>query len=194
LRRLISLPAAVRRNAHLADLDFDIVAQLSDLPGHRRLRVGGAAGPQTCGHQALPTVSDVPSGATERLTVQDIPNPLRLAPSALHKIYSQPAQTRLLVFRLHVGAGLAHGGDDAVERDAVGPIPVQGQRRRGDRLDRAEGVALDAWDLHQPADRIAGYARVMLHRDLGGVFHLGGFDALHEMAYAATAALLCEAR
>jgi hypothetical protein len=34
----------------------------------------------------------------------------------------------------------------------------------------------------------------MLHRDLRGVLDLGGFDALHEMAYAATAALLCEVR
>ena len=52
------------------------------------------------------------------------------------------------------------------------PVAVQRQRRRGDRLDRAEGVALDAGDLHQPADRIAGHAEVMLHRDLGGVLDL----------------------
>ena len=51
-------------------------------------------------------------------------------------------------------------------------VAVQRQRRGGDRLDRAEGVALDAGDLHQAADRVAGHAEVMLHRDLGGVLDL----------------------
>ena len=42
-------------------------------------------------------------------------------------------------------------------------VAVQRQRGGGDRLDGAEGVALDAGDLHQAADRIAGHAEVMLH-------------------------------
>ena len=52
------------------------------------------------------------------------------------------------------------------------PSPLQGERGRGDRLVGAEGVALDARDLHQAADRVAGHAEVMLHADLGGVLDL----------------------
>ena len=51
-------------------------------------------------------------------------------------------------------------------------VAVQRQRGGGDRLDRAEGVALDAGDLHEPADRIAGHAEVVLHGDFGGVLDL----------------------
>ena len=93
-------------------------------------------------------------------------------PSTLDEIHREPAQARLLIFGLHVGARLAHGGDDAVQRHAMAAVAVQRERCRGDRLDRAEGVALDARDLDQPADRIAGHAEVMLHRDLGGVLDL----------------------
>ena len=49
---------------------------------------------------------------------------------------------------------------------------MQRERGGGDRLDGAEGVALDAGDLHEAADRVAGHAEVMLHRDLGGVLDL----------------------
>jgi hypothetical protein len=49
---------------------------------------------------------------------------------ALHEIHREAAaQARLLAFRLHVGAGLAHGGDDAVQRDAMAPIALQRPRR-----------------------------------------------------------------
>ena len=48
-------------------------------------------------------------------------------------------------------------------------IAVQRQRRRGDRLDRAEGVALDARDLHQAADRIAGHASTAVARSVSKV-------------------------
>jgi hypothetical protein len=39
-------------------------------------------------------------------------------------------------------------------------------------LGRAHGVALDAGNLHQAADGIAGHAQVVLHGDFGGVLHL----------------------
>ena len=51
-------------------------------------------------------------------------------------------------------------------------VAVQGERRGVDRLDRAERVALDAGNLHEAADRVAGHAEVMLHADLGGVLDL----------------------
>jgi hypothetical protein len=35
---------------------------------------------------------------------------------------------------MSVGVGLAHGGEDAVQRHAVVPVAVQRQRGRGDRL------------------------------------------------------------
>src|SRR3546814_14625670 len=43
---------------------------------------------------------------------------------------------------------------------------------RVDRLDRAHRVALDARDLHQPANRIAGEAEVVFHADPGGILDL----------------------
>ena len=48
------------------------------------------------------------------------------------------------------------------------------QRERGgvDGLDGAEGVALDAGNLDQAADRVAGHAEMVLHADLGGVLDL----------------------
>ena len=94
------------------------------------------------------------------------------AASALDEIDRQPAERGLLVLRLHVGAGLAHGLDDAVERHAVRAVAVQRQPSGGDRLDRAEGVALDARDLDEPADRVAGQAEVCSMRDLGRVLDL----------------------
>ena len=52
------------------------------------------------------------------------------------------------------------------------PSPRSARRGGVDRLDGAEGVAFDAWDLHQAADRIAGHAEMVLHADLGGVLDL----------------------
>src|ERR1700759_5334883 len=92
--------------------------------------------------------------------------------SALDEIHREPAERRLLVFRLHVGAGLAHGGDDLIERDFVAAVALEGERSGGDSLDGAESVALDTGDLHEAADRIAGHAEMMLHADFGGVFDL----------------------
>ena len=46
------------------------------------------------------------------------------------------------------------------------------QPRRVDRLDGAHRVALDAGNLHQSRDRVAGQAEVVLHADLGGVLDL----------------------
>src|SRR5690606_10490408 len=43
---------------------------------------------------------------------------------------------------------------------------------RVDRLDRAHRVALDARDLHEAADRVAGQAEVVFHADLGRVLDL----------------------
>jgi hypothetical protein len=53
-----------------------------------------------------------------------------------------------------------------------------------DGLHRAHRVALDAGDLHQAADRIAGHAEVMLHSNLGGVLHLlvRAFERSHQAA------------
>jgi len=40
------------------------------------------------------------------------------------------------------------------------------------RLGRAHGVALDARNLHQPANGVAGHAEIVLHGNLGSVLHL----------------------
>src|SRR5690606_19483187 len=56
--------------------------------------------------------------------------------------------------------------------DLVLAVAAQRHARGVDRLHRAHGVALDARDLHQPADRVAGQPEVVLHADLGRVLHL----------------------
>ena len=52
------------------------------------------------------------------------------------------------------------------------PSPCSASEAAAIALHRAEGVALDAGDLDEPADRIAGHAEMVLHRDLGGVLDL----------------------
>src|SRR5699024_5291699 len=64
------------------------------------------------------------------------------------------------------------GLDHLVQADLVAAIAAEGDARGVDGLDRAHGVALDAGDLHQAADRVAGQAEVVLHADLGGVLDL----------------------
>src|SRR3712207_5479600 len=104
------------------------------------------------------------------------------ASSALDDVEGQPATGGLLVLVLHVRAGLAHGLDRLVQRDVVPAVATDGHARRGDGLDRADGVALDARDLDQAPDRVAGEAEVVLDPDLGGVLDLlrGAADDLGE--------------
>src|SRR3954471_8234277 len=94
------------------------------------------------------------------------------ASSALDDVERQPATGGLLVLVLHVCAGLTHRLDGLVQRDVVPAVPAHGHAGRGDGLDRADGVALDARDLHQPPDRVAREAEVVLDADLGGVLDL----------------------
>src|SRR5690606_28049180 len=93
----------------------------------------------------------------------------RAPDSALDHVYRQSAAAGFLVLVLHVVAGLAHGLDDLVEGDLVGPVAAHRHAAGVDRLDRAHGVALDAGDLHRPGDRVAGRAEVARHAGLGGV-------------------------
>src|SRR5687768_6670608 len=88
------------------------------------------------------------------------------ASSALDDVERQPATGGLLVLVLHVRAGLAHRLDGLVQRDVVPAVTADGHAGRGDGLDRADGVALDARDLHQPPDRVARETEVVLDADL----------------------------
>ena len=72
----------------------------------------------------------------------------------------------------HVVAGLAHGLDAGVEGHDVSAIAAK-RERGGDGLDGAEAVALDAGDLDETPDGVAGHAEVMLEVDLRGVLDLG---------------------
>src|SRR3954465_10005164 len=94
------------------------------------------------------------------------------ASSALDDVERQPAPGGLLVLVLHVRAGLPHGLDRLVQRDVVPAVATDGHPCRGDGLDRADGVALDARDLDQAPHRVAGEAEVVLDADLGGVLDL----------------------
>src|SRR5579875_3360129 len=83
--------------------------------------------------------------------------------SAFGDVDGEPALRRFLVFRLHVSAGLSHCLDDLIEGHPMRAIAVERKRRRRNRLVRTEGVPLDAGNLDQPANRVAGQAQVMLH-------------------------------
>src|SRR3712207_2576143 len=91
------------------------------------------------------------------------------ASSALDDVEGQPTAGRLLVLVLHVRTGLAHRLDGLVQRDVMPAVPAHGHPRRGDRLDRTHRVALDAGDLDEPPDGVAGESEVVLDADLGGV-------------------------
>src|SRR3546814_4302256 len=94
-----------------------------------------------------------------------------LARSALDDVDRQAPARGFLVFVLHVAAGVAHGLDDLVQAHLVLAVAAQGHARGIDGLDRAHGVALDAGNLAQAADRVAGPAEVVLHADFGRVLH-----------------------
>src|SRR5690606_32016146 len=121
-------------------------------------------------------VGNHPSAGCNRLhdALQQCTQPGRGQPaaSALDDVYRQAAARGFLVFVAHVAAGVAHGPDHLVQADLVLAVAAERHARGVDGLDRAHGVALDAGDLHQPADRIAGQAEVVLHADLGGVLDL----------------------
>src|SRR5437762_6989015 len=51
-------------------------------------------------------------------------------------------------------------------------VTMQRERSSVDRLDRSKSVALDAGDLHETADRIAGHAEMMRHTDFGSILDL----------------------
>src|SRR5690606_23496647 len=113
-----------------------------------------------------------PSLSRSPWTFDGKPNSGRPGNSALDDVDREAAAGGFLVLVAHVAAGLAHGADDLVQADLVLAVAAQGHARRVDRLHRAHGIALDAGDLHQPADRVAGKAEVVLHADLGRVLDL----------------------
>src|SRR5690349_24907864 len=80
---------------------------------------------------------------------------------ALDDVHGEPAARGFLVLFLHVAAGVAHRLDDLVERHAMLAVPAQRHARGVDRLHRAHRVALDAGDLHEARDRVAGQAQVV---------------------------------
>ena len=92
---------------------------------------------------------------------------------ALDDVEGQAAEGGFLVARLHVEAGAVHGFDDLVERELVGVGVGEGEAGGVDGFDGAHAVALDAGDLDEAADGIAGHAEVVFHGDLGGVLDLG---------------------
>jgi len=55
-------------------------------------------------------------------------------------------------------------------RDAVGAVAAQGEAGGVDRFHGAHGIALDAGDLHETADGIAGEPEIVLHADLSAAF------------------------
>src|SRR6187401_2747449 len=96
----------------------------------------------------------------------------------LDDIHREAGQRGFFVRAAHIASGLLHRLDHLVERDAVLGLVFHRDPRRVNRLHRPDGVALDAWNLHQAADRIAGHPEMMLDADLGGMLDLGITAAL----------------
>ena len=92
--------------------------------------------------------------------------------SALDDVDRQPSLGGFLVLGKHVVARLAHRFDDDVQAHGVTTVPPQGHARGVDRLDRCDGVALDARYLDESGHGIAGEPQGVLHRDFRGVLDL----------------------
>ena len=73
---------------------------------------------------------------------------------------------------VQVDAGFVHGPANHVVADIPGAGEEVAQVAGVHGPHGGHGVALDAGNLHQPADGVAGQPQVMLHGYLGGVFHL----------------------
>ncbi|MCY1463773.1 hypothetical protein D9M71_817180 [compost metagenome] len=80
---------------------------------------------------------------------------------------------------MHVGTGIAHGADHPVEGDEVLAVAAQGHLCGVDRLDRSNGIALDARHLNQAAHRVASQSQVVLEANLGRVLQLCRGGAEH---------------
>ena len=52
------------------------------------------------------------------------------------------------------------------------PIATESERSRIDGPHRTERVPLDAGNLHEPPDWVAGHAEVMFDTDCGGILNL----------------------
>src|SRR3954451_19776203 len=75
-----------------------------------------------------------------------------------------------LVLAVHLFGGLGQRQHGLVKTDTVpGRDLVTGDRVGGPSLDRAEGAALDARNLHITGDRVAGHPQVMLQSRFGRV-------------------------
>ena len=52
-------------------------------------------------------------------------------------------------------------------------VTAQGKRCGCDSLDRAERVALNAWNLHEPRRRVACHTEMIFQGNFGSVLDLG---------------------
>lgn len=73
-----------------------------------------------------------------------------------------------------VVAGFEHGSDDLVEGDAVAAIGEPGVHIRVHCAGGGEGIALDAGDLDEAANRVARQAEVVFKAHFGGILDLVG--------------------
>ena len=92
----------------------------------------------------------------------------------LHTQRRKSAFGSFLVKIGHIASGFHHRTHDLVKRDHSRVGKEVGKRYRIDGAHRGNRISLNAGDLHQTADGIAGQAQVVLQGDLGGVLDLGG--------------------
>ena len=72
--------------------------------------------------------------------------------------------------RGHVDTGLPHRLNYLIQSDLVRAIAVHRQFGRIDSFHSPHRIALDAWNLHQPAYRVTCKTQVVLHANLSRFF------------------------
>jgi len=99
---------------------------------------------------------------------------LKLDRLTLDDIEREACEGGFLIAGLHIEASKVHCADDLIERDLVFFRLLHGNASGVDGFDGAHGVALDAGNLNESANRVAGHAEVMFHGDFRGVLDLSG--------------------
>lgn len=89
--------------------------------------------------------------------------------SALDDVDRESGAAGLFVTLRHVGPGLAHRLDGGIQRDDVRSVAEKGQPGGHEGRRCRDCVALDAGDLYQAADGVAGEPEVVFDGDLRGI-------------------------
>lgn len=93
--------------------------------------------------------------------------------SHLVVVFGKASGTGFFVKGWEVMAGFFHDSYEFVERYAVDSVGQGGIDIGVEGAGCGIGVALDAWNLHQTAHRVASHAEMMFQPHFSGIFNLG---------------------